>query len=173
MLSHDERHANTPSHFSSVWLSATPWTIAHQTPPSTGFSSQEYWSELPCSPPGDLPDPPRDWIYISNVSCAGRWVLGPPEKPIMMNVFVQIHRILTPQVNLWLWCVNICSSIVIDIPLWREMLIMGDYTWAGSEGTGKFYLPLNIAVNLKLHTHQKSLKRSRNLSISVMYTFPN
>ena len=22
-----------------------------------GFSSQEYWSGLPCSPPGDLPDP--------------------------------------------------------------------------------------------------------------------
>jgi len=22
-----------------------------------GFSSQEYWSGLPCPPPGDLPDP--------------------------------------------------------------------------------------------------------------------
>ena len=22
-----------------------------------GFSRQEYWSGLPCSPPGDLPDP--------------------------------------------------------------------------------------------------------------------
>ena len=22
-----------------------------------GFSRQEYWSELPCPPPGDLPDP--------------------------------------------------------------------------------------------------------------------
>ena len=26
-------------------------------PPSMGFSRQEYWSELPCPPPGDLPDP--------------------------------------------------------------------------------------------------------------------
>ena len=24
---------------------------------SMGFSMQEYWSGLPCSPPGDLPDP--------------------------------------------------------------------------------------------------------------------
>ena len=24
---------------------------------STGFSRQEYWSGLPCRPPGDLPDP--------------------------------------------------------------------------------------------------------------------
>ena len=25
--------------------------------PSMGFSRQEYWSKLPCPPPGDLPDP--------------------------------------------------------------------------------------------------------------------
>ena len=31
--------------------------IAHQTPWSTGFSRQEYWSGLPFPPPGDLPDP--------------------------------------------------------------------------------------------------------------------
>ena len=28
-----------------------------QAPQSIGFSRQEYWSGLPCSPPGDLPDP--------------------------------------------------------------------------------------------------------------------
>ena len=26
-------------------------------PGSMGFSRQEYWSGLPCPPPGDLPDP--------------------------------------------------------------------------------------------------------------------
>ena len=31
--------------------------IAHQAPLSMGFSRQEYWGGLPCSPPGDLPDP--------------------------------------------------------------------------------------------------------------------
>ena len=25
----------------------TPWTAAHQAPPSKGFSRQEYWSGLP------------------------------------------------------------------------------------------------------------------------------
>ena len=29
---------------SRVWLLTTPWTAAHQTPPSMGFSRQEYWS---------------------------------------------------------------------------------------------------------------------------------
>ena len=35
----------------------TPWTVALQAPLSMGFSTQEYWSGLPCPPPGNLPDP--------------------------------------------------------------------------------------------------------------------
>ena len=33
-----------------------PWTVAQQAPLSIDFSRQEYWSGLPCPPPGDLPD---------------------------------------------------------------------------------------------------------------------
>ena len=32
---------------SHVRLFATPWTVAHQAPPSMGFSRQVYWSGLP------------------------------------------------------------------------------------------------------------------------------
>ena len=42
---------------SCVQLLATPWTVAHQAPPSMGFSRQEYWSGLPFPSPGNLPDP--------------------------------------------------------------------------------------------------------------------
>ena len=42
---------------SCVRLFVTPWTIAHQAPPSMGSSRQEYWSGLPFPSPGDLPDP--------------------------------------------------------------------------------------------------------------------
>ena len=42
---------------SVVSNSATPWTVAPQAPLSMGFSRQEYWSGLPCPPPGDLPNP--------------------------------------------------------------------------------------------------------------------
>ena len=42
---------------SQVQLFVTPWTVAHQAPLSMGFSRQEYWSGLPCPPPGDLPSP--------------------------------------------------------------------------------------------------------------------
>ena len=38
-------------------LFETPWTVALQAPLSMGFSRQEYWSGLPCPPPGDLSNP--------------------------------------------------------------------------------------------------------------------
>ena len=31
--------------------------VACQAPLSMGFSRQKYWSGLPCTPPGDLPNP--------------------------------------------------------------------------------------------------------------------
>ena len=36
---------------SRVWLLSTPWTAAHQAPPSMGFSRQEYWSGVPLPSP--------------------------------------------------------------------------------------------------------------------------
>ena len=33
------------------------WTVAHQAPPSVGFSRLEHWTGLPFPSPGDLPDP--------------------------------------------------------------------------------------------------------------------
>ena len=44
---------------SRVQLSATPGTVAYHAPLCMGFSRQEYWSVLPFSFPGDLPNP---WI---------------------------------------------------------------------------------------------------------------
>ena len=35
-------------------MQVPPWK---QAPLSTGFSRPEYWSGLPCPPPGDLPKP--------------------------------------------------------------------------------------------------------------------
>ena len=45
------------SRSSRVRLCVTLWPIACQDPLSMGFSGQEYWSGLPCPPPGGLPDP--------------------------------------------------------------------------------------------------------------------
>ena len=44
------------SHFSHIRLFATLCTLVLQGPLSMGFSRQGYWSQLPCPPPGDLPN---------------------------------------------------------------------------------------------------------------------
>ena len=55
--------------FRHVQLFSTPRTIARQAPLSMGFSRQEYWSGLPCLPPGDLPNPGIEHtsLYISSI----------------------------------------------------------------------------------------------------------
>ena len=59
------------SHFSHVRLYATLGTVACPAPLSLGFSRQEYWSGLPCSPPGDLAHPGIELVPFS-ISCIGR-----------------------------------------------------------------------------------------------------
>ena len=49
---------------SRVRLSATPWTAAHQAPPSVGFSRQEYWSGLPLPSPNKWADTVNLWWYL-------------------------------------------------------------------------------------------------------------
>ena len=46
-------------------------TVALHGPPSMGFSRQEYWSGLPCPPPGDLPDPENESASIMSLVLAG------------------------------------------------------------------------------------------------------
>ena len=66
-------------HCSVVSNSGNLQTIALQAPLSTEFSRKEYWSGLPCPPPGDLPNPgirPR-----SPILQVIPWPSEPPGKP--------------------------------------------------------------------------------------------
>ena len=56
--------------FSRVRLCATPYTAAHQVPPSLGFSRQEHWSRLPFSSPVHESEkwkwsPSVDWFFAT------------------------------------------------------------------------------------------------------------
>ena len=44
-----------------------------QAPQSMGFSRQEYWSGLPCPPPGDLPHPGIEPTSLMSPALAGRF----------------------------------------------------------------------------------------------------
>ena len=67
---------------SRVRLFSTLWTVAHQTPPSMGFSRQEYWSGLPFPSPGDLPEPGME-LECPELQ-AEALPSEPPGKPIQM-----------------------------------------------------------------------------------------
>ena len=61
------------SHFTRVWLCATPQTAAHQAPPSLGFSRQEHWSGLP------FPSPMHEsekWKWNRSVVSDPQWPHG-------------------------------------------------------------------------------------------------
>jgi len=63
----------------SVVSMATPWTVAHQAPLSTGFCREKYWNGLPFPSPGDLPNP---GIEPTSPALAGRFfTTEPPGKP--------------------------------------------------------------------------------------------
>ena len=57
--------------FSCICLFVTPRTTACQATLSLGFFRQEYKSGLPCSPPGDLPDPETEPMSLMSLALAG------------------------------------------------------------------------------------------------------
>ena len=66
------------SRFGCVQPFATPWTVVSQALLSLGFPRQGYWSRLPFSSPGDLPDPGIK--PASPVLAGGFFINEPPGK---------------------------------------------------------------------------------------------
>ena len=56
---------------SQVQLWMIPWTVACQAPLSMGYSSQEYWSGLPSTPPENLPNPGMEPTFLMSPALAG------------------------------------------------------------------------------------------------------
>ena len=62
--------------------SVTLWTVTRWAPLSMGFPRQEYWSGLPCPPPGDLPVPGTELAsFPSPALQAASLPTEPPGKP--------------------------------------------------------------------------------------------
>ena len=70
---------------SVVSNSLTQWTIVRQAPLSMRFTRQEYWSGLPCPPPGDLPNPGIEPVSPASLALQMDCLLTePPGKPIIL-----------------------------------------------------------------------------------------
>ena len=82
--------------FSYVQLFATPWTATYQTPPSVGFSRQEYWSGLP------LPSPSKcsTWMESQNDRMISVCFQGKP-----FNITVIQAYVPTSNAESWSWMV--------------------------------------------------------------------
>ena len=71
----------------SVASVMTSWSAARQAPLSMGFSRQEYWSGLPCPPPGDLPNAGIEPTSPASPALqADSFPLNPPGKPDKMQL---------------------------------------------------------------------------------------
>ena len=71
----DHSHSGPSCSCLVVSDAATPWIAANQAPLSMGFFRQEYWSELPFLPPGDLPDPGMKPVSPGAPALAGSFFL--------------------------------------------------------------------------------------------------
>ena len=75
------------------WLFTTLWTVACQAPSSMGLSRQEYWSGLPCPPPGDLSNPGTEPMSVISPALTGGFLpLMPPGKPLVSDSLKQWGR---------------------------------------------------------------------------------
>ena len=83
---------------SRVRLFVTPWTVAHQAPPSMGFSRQEYWSGLPFPSPRDLPDPGIE--LRSPELQADTLTSEPPGKPFFSFLRKETRKELKPNTEI-------------------------------------------------------------------------
>ena len=98
--------------FSDVWLFAIPWTVACQAPLSVGFSRQEYWSGLPCPPPGDLPNPGIKPGSLISRALASRFFTTSAMLTATGHYFSLLYSIpfvcLYNMVNMEMHCLDLC-----------------------------------------------------------------
>ena len=78
------------SRFIHDCLLETQWTTALQAPLSMGFSRQEYWSELPFPPSGDLLNPGTEPVsHVAPALAGGFFTTRAPGKPAYWSVTME------------------------------------------------------------------------------------
>ena len=95
--------------FSCVRLCVTLWTVAHQALLSVGFSREEYWSGLPCPPPGILLNPGIKTASLMSHALAGRFFTAQATWEAAPCILVDIHICINISGNHPIKCsVSVC-----------------------------------------------------------------
>ena len=105
------------SPFSHVQLIVTLWTAAHQALLSMGFSRQEYWSGLPCSPLGDLPNPGIEPASPMSPALAGGFFTTSATWEALTAGGVRLIYSFTPHVQAFRWGLQQCQYFPQDYML--------------------------------------------------------
>ena len=74
-------------------LFVIPWAVAYQAPLSMGFPKQKYWSGLPFSSPGDLPNPGIEPTFLA---LAGRFFTTEPPQKHLLQLGLVNSELLNP-----------------------------------------------------------------------------
>ena len=100
-------------------------TVAHQAPLSMGFSRQEYWSGLPCSPPGDLPNLGIEPSSLTSPTTAAEffttsatWEAHSQKYNIQNKTLATLCYQLWLLVNTWLFTVTFLWSQKLYTDFW-------------------------------------------------------
>ena len=84
------------SSFRHVQLLATPFTVACQDPLSIGFSTQEYWSGLPCPIQGIFPAQGSNLHLLTSPALTGKFfTISTPGKPKTQRASFQKHSFIS------------------------------------------------------------------------------
>ena len=149
-------------------LFVTPWTIQ-----SMEFSRPEYWSGLPCPPPGDLPNPriePRSPAL--QVDCL---LSEPPGKPLSRLLFTAPFCVMSSlgSVVRENWCLLLILNkwgafplhcLVCLIWLWRICWSFCYLSYSSSQMMFCFSMPISN-MNLYSHIYEKILGLLRQSSV--------
>ena len=126
------------SRFSPVQHFATPLTVARQAPLSMGFSRQEYWSGLPCPPPGDLPNSGIKPVSLRSLALAGG--------------FFTSSTTWEPQTAHTLEWKSSIQGLGCLVQGWvshHHYLILPSSHWSGLDNTGTYLVPSKQMGNTK------------------------
>ena len=127
------------NHFSHVWLFGTPWIVAYQAPLCIGFSKQEYWSGLPCPPPGDLPNSKTELLSPVSPALAGGFFTSEPPGPVQIKSFwVHSNTVYMCVPHRWVHCGKDKVSAQVSVRAWPSFL----NTEAKNEKDGEKYFSL-------------------------------
>ena len=122
------------SHFSHVQLFATLWTVGHQASLSTGLSRQEYQSQWPYPPQGDLPNPGIESVpLVSSALWAYSLPTEPPRKHSCNHRWHLLSTDYTKGNQLWIFIGKTdakAEASIIGHLMWRpdsleKILMMG------------------------------------------------